>query len=134
MIAALSHTLLHGDQSIAFGDRGYATGERSLDAPRQEHDVMWETPFKRKKGQDLTDELRRINHLVSSIRAPIEHVFRIIKRQFGYTWPGGYAAISTMPARPYGAIPPDAGRSARSTGGPCTWCLLMTTFMSARAG
>jgi transposase, IS5 family len=37
-----------------------------------------------KKGEGLTHEQRRINRLVSSIRAPIEHVFRIIKRQFGY--------------------------------------------------
>ncbi len=80
----LGDTLLHGEESIAFGDRGYSSANRSLDAPREEHEVLWATPFKRKKGQDLTAEQRRINRLVSSIRAPIEHIFRIIKRQFGY--------------------------------------------------
>lgn len=82
--AVVADALLHGAESIAFGDRGYASANRSLDAPRAAHDVLWATPFKRKKGQDLTDEQRRINRLVSSLRAPIEHVFRIIKRQFGY--------------------------------------------------
>ena len=82
--AVLGDSLLHGAESIVFGDRGYASANRSLDAPREEHEVLWATPFKRKKGQGLTDEQRRINRLVSSIRAPIEHIFRIIKRQFGY--------------------------------------------------
>lgn len=82
--AVIGDTLLHGDESVVFGDRGYASANRSLDAPREEHEVLWATPFKRKKGQDLTDEQRRINRLVSSIRAPVEHIFRIIKRQFGY--------------------------------------------------
>jgi IS5 family transposase len=82
--AVLGDTMLHGAESVVFGDRGYSSANRSLDAPREEHEVLWATPFKRKKGQDLTDEQRRINRLVSSIRAPVEHIFRIIKRQFGY--------------------------------------------------
>jgi len=46
--------------------------------------VIWATPFKRGKGQDLTSEQRRIGRFLSSLRAPVEHVFRIMKRQFGY--------------------------------------------------
>jgi IS5 family transposase len=75
------NALLHGEEEIAFGHSAYASNERSLDADR---DVVWATPFKRKKGQDLTDELRRINRLTSSFRAKGEHIFRIVKRQFGY--------------------------------------------------
>lgn len=77
--------LLHGEEEIAFGDSAYASNERSLEAERSEGDVVWATPFKRKKGQALTDEQRRINRLTSSFRSKVEHVFRVVKRQFGYT-------------------------------------------------
>ena len=77
--------LLHGEEEIAFGDSAYASNERSLEAERAEGDVVWATPFKRKKGQALTDEQRRINRLTSSFRSKVEHVFRVVKRQFGYT-------------------------------------------------
>jgi len=79
------NALLHGEEEIAFGDSAYASNERSLEANRDEGDVIWATPFKRKKGQDLTDEQRRINRLTSSFRSKVEHVFRVVKRQFGYT-------------------------------------------------
>jgi len=77
--------LLHGEEEIAFGDSAYASNERSLEAERAEGDVVWATPFKRKKGQALTDEQRRINRLTSSFRSKVEHLFRVVKRQFGYT-------------------------------------------------
>jgi IS5 family transposase len=76
--------LLHGEEEIAFGDSAYASKERSLEAERGEGDVVWATPFKRKEGQALTDEQRRINRLTSSFRSKVEHVFRVFKRQFGY--------------------------------------------------
>jgi len=77
--------LLHGEEEIAFGDSAYASNERSLEADRAEGDVIWGTPFKRRKGQALTDEQRRINRLTSGFRSKVEHVFRVVKRQFGYT-------------------------------------------------
>ena len=83
--SVVTDALLHGEEEIAFGDSAYASNERSLEADRDEGDVIWATPFKRKKGQDLTDDQRRINRLMSSYRSKVEHVFRIVKRQFGYT-------------------------------------------------
>ena len=83
--SVVTDALLHGEEEIAFGDSAYASNERSLEATRDEGDVVWATPFKRKKGQDLTDEQRRINRLTSGFRSKVEHVFRVIKRQFGYT-------------------------------------------------
>ena len=80
----VTDTLLHGEEEIAFGDSAYGSKERSLEALREEHDVVWAVPFKRKKGQDLSDEQRRINRLMSSYRSKVEHVFRVVKRQFGY--------------------------------------------------
>lgn len=82
--SVVTDTLLHGEEEIAFGDSAYASKERSLDADRNEADVVWATPFKRAKGKELTDEQRRINRNMSSYRSKVEHVFRIVKRQFGY--------------------------------------------------
>jgi len=82
--SVMTDALLHGEEEIAFGDSAYGSKERSLEAPREDHDVVWAIPFKRKKGQGLSDEQRRINRLMSSYRSKVEHVFRIVKRQFGY--------------------------------------------------
>ena len=82
--SVVTDTLLHGEEEIAFGDSAYRTNERSLDADRDESDVVWATPFKRTKTKPLTEEQRRINRLTSSYRSKVEHVFRIVKRQFGY--------------------------------------------------
>ena len=82
--AAVVSNLLHGEETFALGDRGYASNKRSLDAPREHGELVWATPFKRKKGCGLTHEQRRINRFLASLRANVEHVFRVIKRQFGY--------------------------------------------------
>lgn len=82
--SVVTDALLHGEEEVAFGDSAYASNERSLEADRDEGDVVWATPFKRAKGKDLTDEQRRINRNMSSYRSKVEHVFRIVKRQFGY--------------------------------------------------
>jgi IS5 family transposase len=81
----VTDALLHGEEEIAFGDSAYGSKQRSLVADREESDVVWAIPFKRKKSQGLTDEQRRINRLTSSFRSKVEHVFRVVKRQFGYT-------------------------------------------------
>jgi transposase, IS5 family len=83
--AAMGDALLHGEESFVLADRGYCSGRRSLEAQREEDEILWATPFKRTKGQDLTDEQRRIGRFLSSLRANVEHVFRVMKRQFGYT-------------------------------------------------
>lgn len=83
--SVVTDTLLHGEEDIAFGDSAYGSRQRSLEADREESDVVWAIPFKHKKAQGLTEEQRRINRLTSSFRSRVEHVFRIVKRQFGYT-------------------------------------------------
>jgi transposase, IS5 family len=83
--SVVTDTLLHGEEDIAFGDSAYGSRQDSLEADREESDVVWAIPFKRKKAQGLTEEQRRINRLTSSFRSRVEHVFRIVKRQFGYT-------------------------------------------------
>ncbi|MBK8768321.1 MAG: IS5 family transposase [Burkholderiaceae bacterium] len=80
--------LLHGDETNAFGDAGYQGAHKRPDA---KDGVTWHVamrPGKRKaldkstKLGALTDEIERLK---ASIRAKVEHPFRVIKRQFGFT-------------------------------------------------
>ena len=81
------NTLLHGQESIAFGDAGYQGIEKRPDA---KNDVNWQIamgPGKRKalnkesEADSLIDQAEKIK---AGIRAKVEHPFRIIKRQFGF--------------------------------------------------
>ena len=82
-----ANTLLHGEETEAWGDAGYQGASKRPDA---RDGVRWHIamrPDKRKlldKARlvdDLTDQLERIK---ASIRAKIEHPFRVIKRQWGH--------------------------------------------------
>ena len=77
--------LLHGDEQIVLGDRGYTSKTRSLDAPREEGQPLYAMPFVRKPQQDLPHDQAQANRLLASLRAKVEHPFRVLKRQFGYT-------------------------------------------------
>lgn len=84
---SMAETLLHGAEVSAHGDRGYADRTREPDRPRGENDVgpRWFVPFKRKKGRDTTEEQKRLNRIMAALRSAVEHPFRVLKRQFGYT-------------------------------------------------
>jgi IS5 family transposase len=82
-----ANTLLHGQESEAWGDAGYQGAGKCPDA---KDGVRWNIamrPGKRKlldKARlvdSLTDQLERLR---ASIRAKVEHPFRMIKRQFGH--------------------------------------------------
>jgi IS5 family transposase len=45
---------------------------------------VWAFAYKRKKGEELTSEQEALNRMLASLRAKVEHPFRIVKRQFGY--------------------------------------------------
>jgi IS5 family transposase len=81
------NTLLHGQESIAFGDAGYQGIEKRPDA---NSNVNWQIamgPSKRKAldkenvADALIDQAEKIK---AGIRAKVEHPFRVIKRQFGF--------------------------------------------------
>ena len=84
---SMADTLLHGKERTAHGDRGYADKTREPDRPREEDEAgpRWFVPFKRKKGCDTTPEEKRLNRLLAALRSAVEHPFRVLKRQFGYT-------------------------------------------------
>jgi IS5 family transposase len=82
-----ANSLLHGHETNVFADAGYQGAHKRPDA---KDDVTWHVamrPGKRKlldKADPidaLTDQVERIK---ASIRAKVEHPFRVIKRQFGH--------------------------------------------------
>lgn len=80
------NSLLHGQESVAFGDAGYVGVEKREDAIGiQWHIAM--RPGKRKalnKDNEADTLIDKAEKLKASIRAKVEHPFRVIKRQFGY--------------------------------------------------
>ena len=82
-----ANTLLHGEESDAFGDSAFQGADKRADA-RQ--DVTWHVamkPGKRKaldKNDPIEGALDEIERIKAKIRAKVEHPFRVVKRQFGY--------------------------------------------------
>ena len=75
--------LLREDDRAVFGDKGYVNNRYKRNA--RAAGVFWGVSLKASKQHPLTAANKRRNHQLSSIRARVEHVFRVIKRQFGYT-------------------------------------------------
>ena len=82
-----ANALLHGEEAEVWGDAGYQGAAKRPDATDV---VRWNIamrPGKRrqldktKRVEQLIDQLERIK---ASIRAKVEHPFRVIKRQFGH--------------------------------------------------
>ena len=82
------NSLLHGEEADAFGDAGYQGAHKRPDASK---DVTWHVAMRPGKRKELDKENNPIDALIdpvekikASIRAKVEHAFRVIKRQFGY--------------------------------------------------
>ena len=75
--------LLREDDRAVFGDKGYVNNDLKRHARKA--GVFWGVSLKGSKTRPLGEANKRFNHKMSSIRARVEHVFRVIKRQFGYT-------------------------------------------------
>ena len=82
-----ANSLLHGQESDAFGDAGYQGAAKRADA---DEGVAWHIAMRPGKRRAL-DKTRKVDALVdqlealkASIRAKVEHPFRVIKRQFGH--------------------------------------------------
>lgn len=79
------HALLHGEESVVFADAGYQGAAKRPEATS----VVWHVamrPGKRKQQKHtpwgaLTEQAEKLK---ASIRAKVEHPFRVIKRQFGH--------------------------------------------------
>lgn len=74
--------LLREEDEVVFGDAGYTSdsykrGARSLG-------MSWKVNDKRKPKKNLSATQKKRNRKNSSIRARVEHCFRVLKCQFGY--------------------------------------------------
>jgi IS5 family transposase len=81
-----AHDLLHGEETIAFGDAGYAGVAKR---PERKQTVDWHAAIKpgqrRALGKTRLGRLyEKIERLKAQVRARGEHAFRVVKRQFGY--------------------------------------------------
>ena len=75
--------LLREDDRAVFGDKGYF--DNTLKRAARKAGVYWGVALKATSKHKLTSTNKRTNRKRSSIRARVEHLFRVIKRQFGYT-------------------------------------------------
>jgi IS5 family transposase len=81
------NSLLHGDETLAFGDAGYQGIEKRPDAKAN---VNWHIAMRPGKRRALNMDnaadalIDQVEKLKAGIRAKVEHPFRVIKRQFGY--------------------------------------------------
>ena len=79
--------LLHGDEEVVFADSGYQGADKR---PEARHGVNWHIarrPSSRKPYEKrglLGSLIDEAEHLTASVRAKVEHPFRVIKQQFGY--------------------------------------------------
>ena len=84
---AEANSLLHGNESIAFGDAGYQGIDKRPDAKA---DVIWHVAMRPGKRRALNKEnaadamIDQAEKLKAAIRAKAKHVIRVIKRQFGF--------------------------------------------------
>ena len=81
------HGLLHGAEAIVFADAGYQGADKRTEATG----VPWHVALRPGKRRALDKKTPRgalrdkIEKLKASVRAKVEHPFRVIKRQFGHT-------------------------------------------------
>jgi len=61
---------------------GYVSAER--EAAFKGTGKVWGVMRKAPKGSDLHPFDERINRIISTVRATVEHPFRVIERQFGH--------------------------------------------------
>lgn len=79
--------LLHGQEHAAFGDAGYQGVAKRPEAAGPTWHVAMRPGLRRKLNTFIEDGFvaERVEKMKASIRAKVEHPFRVLKRQFGYT-------------------------------------------------
>jgi len=80
--ARMTDDLIRADDKVIFGDKGYVSDKRKRAA--RAGGVLWAVKDKRKRGRVLSSSQKKRNRKHGSVRAKVEHVFRVIKCQFGY--------------------------------------------------
>jgi IS5 family transposase len=80
--AKVMDRLIREDDRAVFGDKGYVNEKKKRMA--RAAGVYWAVKEKRKPGRQLSGSQRKRNRKHGAIRAKVEHVFRVMKCQFGY--------------------------------------------------
>ena len=78
--AKVMDNLIREDDTAVYGDKGYASDAKQ----RKTRALLWAVKEKAKPGRDLTKRQRARNRRYGKVRAKVEHVFRVLKCQFGY--------------------------------------------------
>ncbi|PPU73629.1 IS5/IS1182 family transposase, partial [Xanthomonas cucurbitae] len=83
-----AHKLLHGKEDTVSGDSGY-TGLDKREEMAGKGKLRYLIAEKRSKLKQIKNKralkrAKRWEHTKASLRAKVEHPFRVIKRQFGY--------------------------------------------------
>ena len=79
--------LLHGEEQAAFGDAGYQGVHKRAEAAGPTWHVAMRPGLRRKLNPFIERDFvaERVEKMKASIRAKVEHPFRVLKRQFGFT-------------------------------------------------
>ena len=82
-----AHALLHGDETLAFGDAGYQGVEKREE--NRNSQVAWHVALRPGKRRALPDTAsgrwaEQLERFKASIRAKVEHPFHIVKNRFGH--------------------------------------------------
>lgn len=80
-----AHALLHGEETVAFGDAGYQGVEKREE--NQGSDMDWHVAMKRGQRKALPDDERGVllelfEQAKASMRAKVEHPFHVVKNLF----------------------------------------------------
>ncbi len=80
--AKVMANLVREDDTAVYGDKGYASEAKRRAA--EDAGVLWAVKEKATPGRELTKRQRARNRRFGKVRAKVEHVFRVVKCQFGY--------------------------------------------------
>ena len=80
--AKVMDNLIREDDRAVFADKGYVNEKKKRAA--RAAGVYWAVREQRKPGRQLSSSQKRRNRRHGSVRAKVEHVFRVLKCQFGY--------------------------------------------------
>ena len=80
--AKVMDNLIREDDRAVFADKGYVNENKKRAARRA--GVYWGVKDQRKPGRQLSSSQRKRNRRNGSVRAKVEHIFRVLKCQFGY--------------------------------------------------
>ena len=99
--AKVMDNIIREDDKAVCGDKGYAVDPKKRAA--EDAGVLWAVKEKSKPGCDLTKRQRARNRRFGKVRAKVEHVFRVLKCQFGYR-KVGYRGIAKNGAQVFAVL------------------------------